>query len=265
MFQRDSHFLSLIVPAFRQEKTIVKNIKQLLNVLDTIRYDYELIIVIDGKVDESLKILKKAKLGKTTIVSYKQNRGKAFAIRMGMNRAKGDYVMFIDSGLEIDPNGISMLLEHMEWYDADVIVGSKRHPASHVNYTWQRKILSYGYYYFVRLFFGLNVRDTQAGIKIFKKSVLEKILHRLVEKRFAGDLEMLVVARQVGSRRIFEAPIKLNYEFSTLTSAATYRSIFFIIVDTLAIFYRAHIIRYYRGTHHRLVEPKDIRIYRLTK
>ena len=180
-----------------------------------------------------------------------------------MKRAKGDYVMFIDSGFDIDPNGISMLLEHMEWYNADIIVGSKRHPASHVQYTWQRKLLSYGYYFFVKIFFGITVHDTQAGIKIFKRTVLERILPRLLEKRFAGDLEMLVVSKIVGFKRIFEAPIKLNYEFSELTSAATWRSIFFIFVDTLAIFYRTNILKYYEQTQHGLVEPKGIRVYRL--
>lgn len=263
--QTNSHLVSVIVPAYRQEKTIVQNIKQFISVLDTIRYDYEIIIVIDGQVDNTLNLLRKEKLSKTIVISYEENRGKAFAIRMGMNRAKGDYVMFIDSGFEIDPNGISMLIEHMEWYNADIIVGSKRHPASYVSYTWQRRILSYGYYFFVKLLFGINVRDTQAGIKIFRKKVLSSILPRLLEKRFAGDLEMLVVAKQLGFQRIFEAPIKLDYQFSDLTSAATVRSISMIFVDTIAIFYRAKILRYYKSTHHRLVEPQDIKQYKFLR
>jgi len=179
-------------------------------------------------------------------VGYIKNQGKSYAIRMGMKKAKGDYVMFIDAGMEIDPNGISMLLEHMEWYNADIIVGSKRHPASQVNYPLNRKILSYGYYYLVKFLFGLNVRDTQAGIKIFKKDVLQKVLPRLLEKKFAGDLEFLVVAQILGFRRIYEAPIKLDYSLSPITTAAGIRAIWGILVDTLAIFYRKNIIRYYQ-------------------
>jgi len=75
----------------------------------------------------------------TQIASYMKNQGKSYAIKLGMIKAKGDYVMFMDSGMEIDPNGISMLLEHMEWYKADIIVGSKRHPVSQVNSSFQRK------------------------------------------------------------------------------------------------------------------------------
>ena len=140
----------------------------------------------------------------------------------------------------------------MEWYDADIIVGSKRHPASFVKYSLIRKILSYGYYLFVKLLFGIRIRDTQAGIKIFRKEVLEKILPRLVEKRFAGDLEILVVADTIGFKRIYEAPIKLEYALSPLTSSATLSSIWRILVDTLAIFYRKNILHYYKKPRHRL-------------
>jgi len=241
-----SHFLSLIIPVYKQEKTIVENLKQIKKILDQIRYHHEIIVVVDGIVDKSIEKIKQAMLPGVVTVGYIKNQGKSYAIRMGMKKAKGDYVMFIDAGMEIDPNGISMLLEHMEWYNADIIVGSKRHPASQVNYPLNRKILSYGYYYLVKFLFGLNVRDTQAGIKIFKKDVLQKVLPRLLEKKFAGDLEFLVVAQILGFRRIYEAPIKLDYSLSPITTAAGIRAIWGILVDTLAIFYRKNIIRYYQ-------------------
>lgn len=241
----DTHFLSLILPAYKQEKTIVGNVLEIKRVLDTIRYDYEIIIVIDGVLDDTLKQLQQAKIPKVKHISYKDNKGKSYAIRVGMNAAKGDYVMFMDAGNEIEPNGISMLLEHMEWYDADIIVGSKRHPASQVKYSFARRILSEGYYLLVKTLFQINVRDTQAGIKIFRKNVIKKVLPRLVEKKFAGDLEILVVARKLGFKRIYEAPIKLDYTLSDVTSAATMHSVWGIFLDTLAIFYRRYIIRYY--------------------
>lgn len=243
--QKTQHFLSVIIPVFKQEKTILKNIIQIKNVLDKIRYPHEIIAVVDGIIDKSLKKIKQAKIPGLKTLGYIKNQGKSYAIRLGMKKAKGDYVMFIDSGMEIDPNGISMLLEHMEWYEADIIVGSKRHPASFIHYSTVRKFLSIGYFVLVKLLFGIKVKDTQAGIKIFRKEVLENILPLLVEKKFAGDLEMLVVAQELGFNRIYEAPIKLNYYFSSLTSAATIQSIVGIFIDTMAIFYRKNIIRYY--------------------
>ncbi|OGK16406.1 hypothetical protein A2774_03040 [Candidatus Roizmanbacteria bacterium RIFCSPHIGHO2_01_FULL_39_12c] len=240
------HYLSLIVPIFKQEKTIVKNLRSIKKVLDRIRYPHEIITVVDGVVDNSLKKIKRTNIEGLKTISYMKNQGKSYAIQLGMKKARGDYVMFIDAGMEIDPNGISMLLEHMEWYDADIIVGSKRHLASFVKYPLSRKILSFGYFFLVKLLFGIKIRDTQAGIKIFRKEVLLKVLPRLIEKRFAGDLEFLVVANDLGYTRIFEAPIKMDYSLGALTSAATLSSILGILVDTLAIFYRRNILGFYR-------------------
>lgn len=253
--KKENHFLSLIIPVYKQEKIIVKNLLQVKTVLEQIRYNYEIIVVIDGIVDRSYLEVKKMRSDKIRCFAYKQNQGKSYAIRFGMNHAKGDYVMFLDSGMEIDPNGISMLLEHMEWYDADIIVGSKRHPASQISYSLSRKILSQLYYLFVKNFFGLKIHDTQAGIKIFRKEVIRKVLPRLVEKHFAGDLEMLVVATLLGFTRIFEAPIKMDYTLSSITSAANLQAMWGIFIDTLAIFYRKNILRYYHKPRTKLLYP----------
>lgn len=258
MAENTNHFLSLIIPAYKQEKTIVKDVLHIKKVLDTIRYDYEIIVVLDGLIDKSLEKLKKANIARVRILAYKENKGKSYAIRFGMHESIGDYIMFMDSGMEIDPNGISMLLEHMEWYKADIIVGSKRHPASQVNYSLQRRVLSISYYLFVKTLFGVNVKDTQAGIKIFKRKVIKKLLPHLVEKKFAGDLEILVVAKLFGFNRIYEAPIRLDYRLSDITSAATLNSIRGIFLDTLAIFYRRYITGYYNLPHHIFKPPKQL-------
>lgn len=249
------HFLSLIIPIYRQEKTIIQNIQSIKEALESIRYDHEIIAVFDGRVDASYTKVKLANIPKLKTLCYMKNQGKAHAIQLGMKKAVGDYIMFIDSGMEIDPNGISILLEHMEWYDADIVVGSKRHPDSQVIYSPARKFLSEGYYWIVKILFGIKVRDTQAGIKIFKKNVLGKILPRLVEKKFAGDLEMLVVADTMGFKRIFEAPVKLDYSLGPLTTAATFNSIWNILIDTLAIWYRKNLLRYYNHSHNQNPKP----------
>jgi glycosyltransferase involved in cell wall biosynthesis len=196
--------------------------------------------------------IKKVKSQKVKTYVYKKNLGKGWALRFGMGKAKGDYVAFIDAGMEIDPNGLSMLLEHLEWYDADIIVGSKRHPASYVEYPLLRKVLSWVYYLLVRTLFGFRVHDTQAGIKIFKRKVLEAILPRLLIKRYALDVEILAVANYLGFRRIYEAPIRIRYGFGgSLTSSANLKTIMGMILDTAAIFYRLYIRRYYDGRNWR--------------
>src|SRR3989338_6441650 len=186
--------ISIIVPAFRQERTIVRDLKNIKEVLDKLRYPTELICVVDGKIDKTFQ--KASKLAK----DYHNFK----VIGYGTNKSKGDIVGFMDSGMDINPNGLSKLLEDFEWYNAQVIIGSKRHPLSKVNYPWQRRILSMGYQFLVWILFGLNVRDTQVGMKFFRREVLEKVLPRLLVKRFAFDVEMLAVANYLGFIRIYE-------------------------------------------------------------
>jgi glycosyltransferase involved in cell wall biosynthesis len=237
--------ISVIVPAFKQEKTIKKDLTRIKNVLDKIRYDYELICVADGKQDNTYKNACKLQSDKIKVVGYDSNKGKGYAVRYGMARAKGGYVAFIDAGMDIDPNGISMIVEHMEWYDADIIIGSKRHPASQVEYPLVRKIYSTGYQIGLKILFGLNVKDTQAGLKIFKREVLVDVLPRLLVKRFAFDIELLAVARRLGYKKIFEAPIKIDPERFIFSSTIKRKTIIEVLVDTLAVFYRLVILRYY--------------------
>ncbi len=241
-----SHFLSVIIPIYKQEKTIVEDLLNINNTLKQIRYDYEIIAVVDGiTIDKSYINAKKLKLKKLKVIGYQNNHGKGYAIRYGMAKTNGDYIAFIDSGMEIDPNGISMVLEHMEWYDADIIVASKRHPASKVNYPLQRKVISLGAWIIARFLLGINVKDTQAGLKIFKKQVLVKVLPRLMVKNYAIDLEILSVAKHLNFKNIYEAPIKLTYDFNSLTHATGLNTIYRSLIDALAIFYRLRLLRYY--------------------
>lgn len=243
---KKNNLLSVIVPAYKQEKTILKDLKNIDQVLSdglVNNYDYEIICVVDGELDNTLKEAKKVKSKKIKIYSYKKNQGKGFAVRLGMKHAKGNLISFLDAGMDISPKGIMMLMAHMNWYDADIVVGSKRHPVSKVNYPLKRKIMSTGYHVLVRLMFNLNLRDTQSGIKIFDRKVVDKILPRLLVKRYAMDIEMLAVAKHLGFNRIYEAPIEV--EFNAYTSAVNWNTIYEMLKDTLAVFYRLRILKFY--------------------
>ena len=242
--------VSVIVPAFKQEKTIVYDLKKIKRVLDKLRYPTELICVVDGKLDNTFKkaLTFANKHRNIKVIGYETNKGKGYAIRFGIAESKGDVVGFIDSGMDLNPNGLSMLLEHFEWYNADIMVGSKRHPVSKVIYPWQRRFLSLGYQLLVRVLFGLKIRDTQVGMKFFKREVLEKVLPRLLVKAYAFDIEILAVSNHLGFNRIFEAPIEIKLVFggaSTITSQKFLKVVFAMLVDTLAVFYRLKLLRYY--------------------
>lgn len=250
--KNNDHFLSVIVPIYKQAKTIRQDLYSIADTLDRIRYDYEIIAVIDGtSVDKSYSEAKKCRLKKLKVLGYKNNRGKGYAVRYGITKTTGDYIAFIDAGMEIDPNGLSMVLEHLEWYRADIIVASKKHPASQVNYPLERRVISFFAHIFSKVFLGINVHDTQAGLKIFKRAVLVKVLPRLLVKRYAFDLEVLAVSNHLGFNRIYEAPLKLNYVFESLTHATGFTVIWKSFVDACAVVYRLRILKYYDDKNHR--------------
>lgn len=242
--------LSVVVPAFKQEKTIIRDIKNIIEALDGLHVKYELIIVVDGILDSTYEKVSTFKSSRVKIVAYKENQGKGQAVRLGMMLAKGDVIGFIDAGMDIDPTGFNMLLNHMQWYNADIIVGSKLHSASKVDYPMSRKILSWGYRVLTRMLFGFKIRDTQVGLKFFKQIVIKDVLPRLVVKRYAFDIEILAVAYNLGYKRIHEAPIQITFREGNIVSKNMANVIFRMIWDTLAVYYRLKILKAYTKHPH---------------
>jgi glycosyltransferase involved in cell wall biosynthesis len=240
----DLDTLSIIVPVFRCQ-TIKRDLKSIEKNVKELNLPFEIICVVDGKGKDSDHTKRKAREAgnkNIRVYSYRKNKGKGYAVRYGMARAKGGIIAFIDAGSDLSSKGIGMALEHMKWYKADIVIGSKRHKASKIDYPLRRKILSYIVQRATKLFFGLNVSDTQTGLKVFKRKVLEDILPRMVIKRWAFDLEMLAVAKRRGFSNIYESPIELNFNAS---SNVTGQSIVNFVKDYLAIIYRTFILRYY--------------------
>lgn len=248
MRQRNSFgikLLSIVVPAYKQEKTIVRDIKRITTTLDTLGLKYEILVVIDGLIDNTYKKALTLKSKKVKVIGYKKNHGKGHAIRYGMLYANGDVIGFIDAGMDIHPTGMNMLLNHMIWYNADIIIGSKLHPASKVDYPFYRTVLSWGYRSLTQLLFGFKVRDTQVGLKFFKRKVVRKVLPKLCVKRYAFDIEILAVAHAYGYKRIYEAPVEINFKHNGITTRGLPTIIYHMIWDTIAVYYRLRILRYY--------------------
>lgn len=243
--------VSIIIPAYKKEETIQEDVLNIYNAMKQTRWEFEIIVVADGFLDRTFEEARKLDLKDVFVVGYEHNRGKGYAVRYGMARASGDLIAFIDAGMEINPNGISMVLEHAQWYDADIIVGSKRHPASKVKYPLMRKIYSRVYFVVAKLLFGLKVTDTQAGLKVFRREVLEVVLPRLLVKEFAFDIELLAVANYLGFSRIYDAPIDISLDFTSDSKIKKGQPFFLspfvrgMLIDTLAVYYRIKILKYY--------------------
>ncbi|OGK30464.1 hypothetical protein A3F29_00475 [Candidatus Roizmanbacteria bacterium RIFCSPHIGHO2_12_FULL_33_9] len=164
-----------------------------------------------------------------------------------MLRGKGDVIGFIDAGRDLDPSQLQIALGIMQLNDADIVIGSKLHEDSKVNYPFVRKVLSWGYRTLTHLLFGFDVKDTQVGLKIFKKRVAKDIFSRIIVKSLAFDVEVLAVAYSLGYKNIYESPIKLDFKAgNSITLSNFWKIIILMLWDTAAIFYRLRILNFYR-------------------
>ncbi len=244
-------YLSVVIPAYGEAKNIRHTLNLLLPELDTYAYSFEVIVVVDGSPDETEAEAKKITDPRLTILSYQPNHGKGYAFYYGAARAKGEVVVLFDAGGDYSPDHVGRFVQLYQIFEADIVIGSKRHPASHVHYPRQRRVISFFAQALIWLLFHLNVKDTQVGLKVFRKKVLDDVMPRALVKQYMFDLELLVIAKRLGYSRIFEAPV--NLDFNAVTSGVKLKSIIQAGQDTAAIFYRRYLVRYYDRPHRRLL------------
>ena len=236
--------ISVLMPAFNEGRHIYQNLRETAKVIGKIHPDYEIVAIDDGSSDDTRSEIERAarENGRILPVILPENRGKGWALRKGFARSRGRWVFFLDSDLDIHPRQFLSLLRVQKETAADVVIGSKRHPDSTLSYPLSRRIISAGYFFLVKALFGLPLRDTQTGIKLFRREVLEATFPRILVKQYAFDLEILVNAHSLGFA-IAEAPVVVEYrgKFGRIGLG----SIWTILNDTLAVFYRRRVLRYY--------------------
>jgi len=246
--------ISIIMPAHNEGHHIFNNIRETQKVFNEAKCDYEIIVVNDGSSDNTSSEAKKASIGFSNIkvVDRDRNSGKGNALRRGFYHALGDMIVLLDADLDLHPKQLSTLFGIMVCEQADVVVGSKRHPDSKLNYPTRRKVISKIYYYFLWALFGLPINDTQTGLKLYKHEVLRKVIKRVLCKRYAFDVELLANAHHLGFK-IVEAPIVLEYRREVKWGRIGFMDLWHAGIDTLAIWFRMYILRTYD------IERKEIK------
>ena len=234
--------VTVVVPYFNPGTALRTHVEGILRVLEGSGSSYEVVAVSDGCTDGSERTIEDLRCERVRLVSLPSNRGKGEALRIGLAMGRGRYLGFIDADGDVDPAVLDPFLALIRTYEPDVVLGSKRHPLSEVSYPPLRRVYSWGYQQLSRVLFRLNIRDSQTGVKLVRREVLASALPRMAEKRFAFDLELFVVARHLGYKRFFEAPVTIAHQFS---STISFRSVRGMLVDSLAIFYRLRLLGFY--------------------
>jgi len=219
-----------------------KHLQHICHTLRDAGVAFEVVPVSDGSTDGSEIAFENLPSSLVRPIVWTENRGKGEALRAGLMHGRGRYLGFIDGDGDIPANCLAGFVAEARSGQAEIIVGSKRHPEAQVLYPLLRRVYSAGYQFLCAGLFGLKVRDTQTGIKLIRRDVVAEVLPRMVEKRFAFDLELLAVAHRLGYRDIAELPVVIGERFSSTISA---KAVWRMLQDTLATFWRLRILRFY--------------------
>jgi glycosyltransferase involved in cell wall biosynthesis len=244
--------ITVVMPYYNPGDRLRATVERTVEVLRATGATFEVVTVSDGSTDGSERTLGQLPADVVVRVVLPARGGKGQAVRAGLERGRGRYLGFIDADGDVPPELLGDFIEVVRTQQPDVVLGSKRHRDSEVVYPLARRLYSWGYQQVVRLLFRLDVRDTQAGIKLVRRDVLVDVLPSMREQGFAFDLELLVVARLFGHRHLVEAPIRIGRRF---TSTVSPRAVVEMLGDTLAIWWRLRVRRSY-GPYRGLPESR---------
>lgn len=163
------------------------------------------ILIPAYKIKPNIKIIDKCMAGynyEIIIENDKYGLGKGATLQRAFEKSTGNRIVWLDADMQISPKHIPEYLK----VDVDVVVASKLHPLSKMNYSWLRKKITLISSLIIKILFNLPVRDTQTGLKIFKREVLEED-YRI--KGFGHDIEVLTKAYQKGYL-IVEMPVTIQ-------------------------------------------------------
>ncbi len=199
--------LSIIIPAYNEEKTLAEIVKRLEAVKFTGNIQKEIIIVDDASRDATPQIV--ASLP-AHYVKIRQliNQGKGAAITEGFKRSTGDIVLVQDADLEYDPQDINLLLEPILSGDADVVYGSRfiSGRPHRVLYYWHflgNTFLTF----FSNMFTNLNLSDMETCYKMFTREAVDSFKNKLVSKRFGIEPELTARVKRL---RIYEVGVSYS-------------------------------------------------------
>lgn len=203
--------LSVIVPAYEEEKRLSKMLDECLAFLEGRAISYEVIIVSDGSQDNTVGIAieysQRYTANKVRVLDLIENRGKGGAVRLGMMSARGRYLLFADADgatkfsdfVKLEDALKDLCSGTLYWKQKVIAIGSRAHLEEQAIATRNtfRIILMHGFHFLVWLFAVKNIRDTQCGFKLLTRSAARAVFTNLHVERWAFDAELLYIAQKL--------------------------------------------------------------------
>lgn len=195
--------LSLVIPAFNEERRLPASLVDVKTFFTKMPIPLEVLVMVETSSDKTLEKAREVTAGdpRFNIVDNKVHKGKGYAVKCGMQRARGEIVFFMDADLSTPLSEIIKFLGHFADHpETDVVIGSRSDAKSLVmkRQSWFRQSLGRGFNKFVQLFGIRGIKDTQCGFKAFRARACREVFSRQTLNGFAFDVEALLLAEKMG-------------------------------------------------------------------
>lgn len=237
------YHLSIVIPAYNEEKKISKDIEAAYKYFNEYSIRGEVIIVNDGSQDQTYNIAFSfsKKYSSLRVLTYEKNQGKGYAIKTGILEATGEVIMFADAGLCVPFKYANTGLDLLK-NGNDIAIGSRRSQDNKtkilVKQPLYRTLGSKLFQFLIKSFnlISRDIEDTQCGFKLFNKQIAHSIFKKLVTKKFMYDIEILRLASKEGYK-IAVFPVEWSNDPDTrfnplFGSLENFLQIIYIIVKT---------------------------------
>lgn len=192
--------ISIVIPVYNEQKRLHKAFTALNSLRPSKSYKIsEVIFVNDGSTDNSLKLLKSTPIKfKKTIISYRTNKGKGYAVRQGMLASKAAYTLLTDADIATPLTEINKFLPYIK-AGIDVVIGTRKngHSTVTIHQPWIRENMGKVFTFLSRIILDVNVTDFTCGFKAFKKEAKNQIFKRAKIDRWGYDSEILFLAHKL--------------------------------------------------------------------
>jgi dolichyl-phosphate beta-glucosyltransferase len=213
-------YLSVVIPAYNEEKRIGRTLEEIMGYLKTKDYECEIIVVDDGSTDSTREMIRRFEGmdSRLSVIANKIGKGKGYSVRRGMLEARGKFALFSDADLSTPIEEIEKLIYWLE-KDYDIAIGSRDLPDSQVeiHQSFLREGMGKIFNKIMNLIVFTGFKDTQCGFKCFKRYVVNEVFGKQRINGFAFDVENILIAMQHGFR-IKEVPVRwLNSPYSKVS------------------------------------------------
>ena len=227
--------LSIVIPAYNEEKRIGRTLEGTFEYLDAQKYESEVLVVNDGSSDHTAEKVREfvaGRNGQLRLIENPGNRGKGYAVRNGMLQVRGEIALFYDADLATPTSEIAKVVEPIASDRYDIVFGSRalNNDLIGVHQSFLRELRGRSGNLLLRLLLGLDFKDTQCGFKAFRLQAAREIFAVQRIDGFGFDPEVLYIG-QKQDWRLLETAVRWNHvEGSKVTLFATTVKVLFEVL-----------------------------------